>query len=373
MLSVGKAARLLAVTPATVRHWTEIGLLPCTRTAGGHRRIAREDVLELARAIGGGTHATVRQARERELETLVASQAAVAGQLELPALLAEIAKHVTRLFGCHTCSISSYDDDAATVTTLAEYDAGGRRTPTTGTFDLHEYPETLRRLREQTTGVINADDPRIDPAERTLLKRYGDMSVLEVPLVFHGVTVGLLEAIDQERSRTYSRQELRLVTALAGQAAVSLRNAELYEAATRSDTAMAALQGAMKRIAAASAGRGSAADGGSAAGGPPGATTTALNTLAAALRDGLGARSVVISRGGAVLGAATAASPARGSAESENGAAYLLTATHDAGVDALEITVVATRPSERGQAELLDMTAALTVLLLSPSRPGATG
>ena len=151
MLSVGGAARLLGVTPATARRWTEIGLLPCTRTAGGHRRIARADVVELARAIGGSTHMSVRQARERELETLVEASVAVAGQLDQGALLAEIAKYAMIICRCHTCTISSYEPDAQTVTTLAEYDTRGRRTAASGSFDLRRYPETLRRLEEQVS------------------------------------------------------------------------------------------------------------------------------------------------------------------------------------------------------------------------------
>lgn len=353
MLSVGKAARLLGVTPATARRWTEIGLLPCTRTAGGHRRIARDDVVELARAIGGSAHMTVRQARERELETLVEASTAVAGQLEQGALLAEIAKYVTRICRCHTCSISSYDPESKTVTLLAEYDARGRRTAASGTFDLHDYPESLRMMEAQVAGVINADDPRIDPAERAFLKRYGDMSSLEIPLVYQGRTVGLLEAIDRKQSRSYSRQELRLVSALAGQAAVSLRNAELYEAATRADTAMTALQASMANIAAQIGGVERPAN-----------RAAAFPLLAAALRDGYGALSVVIGHDGAAIGAATAASPARAAVNGGGGSAHVLTSAVDRRDGRLEITVVIPERPQAGQAELLGVAASFASLLL---------
>ena len=52
-LNVQRAARRLGVSPVTIRRWTATGFLPCTRTAGGHRRIAVDDIEELARAIGG--------------------------------------------------------------------------------------------------------------------------------------------------------------------------------------------------------------------------------------------------------------------------------------------------------------------------------
>lgn len=49
LLTTGQAAKICAVTPDTVLKWIRSGRLPAQRTAGGHHRIARED---LERAIG---------------------------------------------------------------------------------------------------------------------------------------------------------------------------------------------------------------------------------------------------------------------------------------------------------------------------------
>lgn len=43
-LSLSQAAELLGVHPATVRHWSDQGVLPVYRTKGGHRRFRREEV-----------------------------------------------------------------------------------------------------------------------------------------------------------------------------------------------------------------------------------------------------------------------------------------------------------------------------------------
>ena len=64
-LNVQRTALRLGVAPHTVRRWTAAGLLPCTRTAGGHRRIREEDVDALAQRLGGGRHLEARRARER--------------------------------------------------------------------------------------------------------------------------------------------------------------------------------------------------------------------------------------------------------------------------------------------------------------------
>jgi excisionase family DNA binding protein len=52
-LSTGQVARRLSVTPDTVLKWIKSGLLQAVRTAGGHYRIAEDDVDTLARAEAG--------------------------------------------------------------------------------------------------------------------------------------------------------------------------------------------------------------------------------------------------------------------------------------------------------------------------------
>lgn len=47
MLSTGKVAQMLSVTPDTVLKWIKNGRLPAKRTAGGHYRIAQHDVDDL--------------------------------------------------------------------------------------------------------------------------------------------------------------------------------------------------------------------------------------------------------------------------------------------------------------------------------------
>lgn len=48
-LPLGEASRLLGVTPVTLRQWADRGLIRTFRTAGGHRRFAREDIQRLTR------------------------------------------------------------------------------------------------------------------------------------------------------------------------------------------------------------------------------------------------------------------------------------------------------------------------------------
>jgi putative resolvase len=46
LLTVSEAAEFLGVSPASVRKWSDAGLLPAYRTPGGQRRYELEDLTE---------------------------------------------------------------------------------------------------------------------------------------------------------------------------------------------------------------------------------------------------------------------------------------------------------------------------------------
>ena len=242
LLSVQQAARRLGVSPVTIRRWTATGFLPCTRTAGGHRRIDEHDIDDLSRAIGNSNHLAAQQAREREVDVLISTSIALAGKTDLTELLLEIAMRMTSLLDCHFCAISVYDDKAQGLVTLAEYDHAGRRLPDASPYKLTAFPLTRSVLHDQTVAIVNVDDPDADAAEVAELRREGDRSLLMVPLIVQGDTIGIVEVVDQKRSRQYSRQELRLAGAIAGQAAVAIKNAKSFAARRRSDEDVAGLR-----------------------------------------------------------------------------------------------------------------------------------
>jgi len=227
-LSVQLAARRLGVSSHTVRRWTDTGFLPCIRTAGGHRRIKSEDIDELAALIQRDEERGARIAREREVESLAEASIALTSRLELPELLGEIARRATAILGCHFCTISDYDAETDLVCVLADYDRNGQRFMDWKPYSLKEYPFSKRLMAEQELAVITISDPAADPSEIAVMRRWGEKTMLLIPLVYGRQSVGLLELYDHERERRFTRQELRLARALAGLAAVALHNAGVF-------------------------------------------------------------------------------------------------------------------------------------------------
>lgn len=358
-LNVQRAALRLGVAPHTVRRWTASGLLPCTRTAGGHRRIREEDVEALAQQIGGSSHLAARRAREREVETLLETSLALVGQLELPDLLREIAERLTRLMDCHFCAISAYDAASQSVVMLADFDDSGRRLPDVEEYSLSRYPLTRRVLEEQVPAVVNVGDPAADPHELDDLLRERDKSLLLAPLVYRGRSIGLVELIDHVRERRYSSQELRICTAVAGQAAAALHNAQLFGQAR---TATREIDRLCEQLGAAAGGfpRLSAADD----------VRSLLEATAREACELFGATSCVASARGAGAGHAAPA-PAGASDAGVHDAwrletvagAEVLTVRH-VGDEDVALTLSLPRASRQGEAELLRLLAAATGICL---------
>ncbi len=361
-LNVQRAALRLGVAPHTVRRWTASGLLPCMRTAGGHRRIREEDVDALAQQIGGSNHLAARRAREREVETLLETSLALVSRLELPDLLKEIARQLTRLMDCHFCAISTYDETRQSVSMLADFDDSGRRLPDVEEFPLARYPLTRQVLEEQVPAVVNVGDPAAEPHELRDLIQEGDRSLLMVPLVFRGRSIGLIELMDHEHERRYSAQELRLCTAVAGQAAAALHNAQLFAAAGAATLEIERLTGRLDELGEALAALREAGD---AAGLLDATAAAACRVFGAsscvASARGVRAARVAAEAGTAEAGAARATAAGEGSAgwrvDVARGAEVLVVSGAGAGRE-VGLTLSLPRPSQHGETQLLRVLAA---------------
>jgi diguanylate cyclase (GGDEF)-like protein len=179
--------------------------------------------LETARLL---THS---QSLAGELRRLVDMGGELSASLDPRQVANLMARHLGSAMGVDECAISYWDRPAGRLATLGYWPflPDDELQPY---FELAAFPETRRVLEQQATAVVDADDPSADPAELRLIESEGYRSLVMLPLVAKGQSIGLVEllsrsavAIDQDR--------LALARTMANEAAMALENARLYEEA----------------------------------------------------------------------------------------------------------------------------------------------
>ena len=198
-------------------------------------RLATAIALQAGTIVQNSRLFDAQQRRVRELGILFETSAAISSSLALDEVLKTVAVQMARALEVSSCSISDWDSDREIITTLVAETASADREAASAAADagksyaLADYPATARVLHERRPEMVQADRPDADPAERALLEEMGQKSVLMIPLVTRDRVVGLAELYEHRHARAFSAADIRLGTALASQAAVSIENARLYE------------------------------------------------------------------------------------------------------------------------------------------------
>ena len=138
-----------------------------------------------------------------------------------------IAVHIGRAVGADDCALSYWDRATDRVVTLG-YDPPERRVALNESYPLGDYPATRRVLLDQRPLVIEVDDPGADPAEAAYLRSIGQRAMAMIPLVAAGRTIGLVE-VTSVRKGAFDERAVELALMLAGEAAMALENARLYD------------------------------------------------------------------------------------------------------------------------------------------------
>ncbi|MEO8463152.1 MAG: diguanylate cyclase, partial [Chloroflexota bacterium] len=140
-----------------------------------------------------------------------------------------IARHMATVLGADSAVISSWDAERDLTVSLGEY-------PHRGTVELHpsyelkEFPETRRVLETGATAIIDVDDPTADPSEASFLREEGFRSLVMVPLIAKGASIGLVEVLSRT-GNPFDEARLAVARTMANEGAMALENARLYGAA----------------------------------------------------------------------------------------------------------------------------------------------
>ncbi len=145
---------------------------------------------------------------DRRLVHLSARLASARTRADLESALALIAAEL----GASKVVLSAWHASDAVLETLAE---NGERTDQT-VFAVDEYPLSGRVLREQEAVQVVVGDPDSDPNEVELLLALGERSLLMVPVVCRGDSLGIIEAYRGDE-RAWTRAEINRARVVANQ------------------------------------------------------------------------------------------------------------------------------------------------------------
>ena len=138
-----------------------------------------------------------------------------------------IARHIAEVVGATESAICYWDRPTDRLVTMGCYPAE-RVADLLPWYRLADYPATRDVLETGAPLIVDAADPTADPNELAYLESIGMCSMAMVPMIAAGNAIGTLEFMST-RSGAFGAHDLEIATMLAGEGAMALENARLYE------------------------------------------------------------------------------------------------------------------------------------------------
>ena len=138
-----------------------------------------------------------------------------------------MAQHLAIATDAAECGICYWDATNDRVLTYGYYPRE-RRPAVDESYPLADYPATRRLLEDQSELLVNVTDDSCDPAEVAYLRSIDMGSMVMMPLIARGLSIGTIE-LYATGGLPFDDRRLRLARTLADEAAMALDNARLVE------------------------------------------------------------------------------------------------------------------------------------------------
>jgi signal transduction histidine kinase len=149
-------------------------------------------------------------------------------------ILRRIARAMSETLECSSAIIFDYKSETQEVQVLAVHradpdaDAGESLPPLKHTYSLVSYPAFQTVVEQQHSLALRADDLSLTYMDRAHLLADHMHSVVLVPLIAQGELMGVAALIEGRHPRVFTANEVYKAEALAGQAAIALRQSMLF-------------------------------------------------------------------------------------------------------------------------------------------------
>ncbi len=162
-----------------------------------------------------------------ELRAVVEMSRDLSSTLDPQVVGNRLATHIALAAGADDCAISTWDREGDRVLTFGYHPAEGAK-DLDPEFELSRFPATRDVLLRQRPCVIDVGDPNADRAEVSYLRSIGQRSMVMLPLIARGESIGIVE-LGSERSGAFGQRQVELAQMLVREAAVTFDNVRLYD------------------------------------------------------------------------------------------------------------------------------------------------
>lgn len=172
-----------------------------------------------------------QEQQNRHLASLLDSSRALTSTVVLEDVLELVCRKAGQALTTSQCVIHEYDPAQDALVYRAAWDEDPSQAASEGigaVNPLDQYPSDREILRKGLIVEESLSDESLPADVRASMEKYGEMSCLNVPLVFDHEPMGILVLIELARERRFSADEIELARGLGEQAAVAIRHARLY-------------------------------------------------------------------------------------------------------------------------------------------------
>ena len=157
--------------------------------------------------------------------------AAITSSLVLEDVLATVARRIAEAVGVWECDLYEYYSESQTIvaSTTWSLDMTQDDRDWVGTVTTPKDRDSYRAVFiDGKCSEAYADDEAVDPADRELMAKWGELATFSTALVLEGSVIGCLTLVEKRSARHFSDDDKRLASLLAIPAAVAIHNARLY-------------------------------------------------------------------------------------------------------------------------------------------------
>jgi GGDEF domain-containing protein len=181
---------------------------------------------QAAAALHNALRHRLEEKRNSWLHALVRAARTISASADPDAALDEVARLAADALQAPAAFIYEYAADRDALLTRASWTSPTTRRidPVGAVWDVSNAPADRRALDGELF-VESRSDPEVSPAVRELMERWGEQTLLNVPLRTHSEVLGMMVVIEDQAERVFSEEELEFMRAFGDQVTLALTTA----------------------------------------------------------------------------------------------------------------------------------------------------